>query len=186
MRFYLGTHQVGWLATLSASLFVSRRRLVTRKRLPRALRPWALDSGGFSELALASTWTLSAGEYVCEVRRYSSEIGRLEWAAIQDWMCEPGMLRRTGLSIAEHQVRTISSYEELLQLAPGLPWVPVLQGGRCAITCATWSSTISEAMICGRSHSSASVPYVADRAHARRWRSCLILPARDCDCTASA
>jgi hypothetical protein len=128
MRFYLGTHQVGWLASVPASLFVSRRRLATRKRLPRALRPWALDSGGFSELSIAGTWTLSAREYVGEVRRYRDEIGRLEWAAIQDWMCEPMMLRKTGLSIAEHQARTLTNYEELLQLAPELPWVPVLQG----------------------------------------------------------
>lgn len=43
-------------------------------------------------------------------------------------MCEPIMLHKTGLSIAEHQARTLSYYEELLQLAPKLPWVLVLQG----------------------------------------------------------
>jgi hypothetical protein len=43
-------------------------------------------------------------------------------------MCEPSMPHKTGLSIAEHQTRTLSNYEELLRLAPELPWVPVLQG----------------------------------------------------------
>lgn len=51
-----------------------------------------------------------------------------DFAAIQDWMCEPKMLAATGLSIAEHQDRTTRSYLELRELAPDLPWMPVLQG----------------------------------------------------------
>ncbi len=43
-------------------------------------------------------------------------------------MCEPIMLHKTGLSIDEHQMRTLTSYEEVLQLAHDLRWVPVLQG----------------------------------------------------------
>jgi hypothetical protein len=34
----------------------------------------------------------------------------------------------TGLSVKEHQRRTITSYEELRDLAPEVPWTPVLQG----------------------------------------------------------
>jgi hypothetical protein len=132
MRFFLGTHEVCWLERVPASLFISRRRLAPRKRLPRALRAWALDSGGFSELSGHGAWTLDARQYAGEVRRFSQQIGRLEWAAVQDWMCEPAILRRTGLSIAEHQARTITSFEDLCSLAPELPWVPVLQGWRMA------------------------------------------------------
>ena len=51
-RFYLGTHQPQWLALLEVPLFVSHRRLAKRTRLPRSCGSWALDSGGFSELAL--------------------------------------------------------------------------------------------------------------------------------------
>jgi hypothetical protein len=62
------------------------------------------------------------------VRRYTDEIGNLVWAAPQDWMCEPIMLARTGLTVADHQRRTITNLLELRTLAPDLPWVPVLQG----------------------------------------------------------
>jgi hypothetical protein len=50
--FFLGTHMPHWLGLLDIPLFVSHRRLGRLKTLPRALGPWALDSGGFSELAL--------------------------------------------------------------------------------------------------------------------------------------
>jgi hypothetical protein len=127
-RFYLGVHQPAWLTRTTVPLFLSRVRLAPRKHLPRARGPWALDSGGFSELAKHGRWTLTAVEYVAEVRRYASEIGRLEWAATMDWMCEPDVRRKTGLSVVEHQRRTADSYVELRSLAPELPWAPVLQG----------------------------------------------------------
>ena len=38
------------------------------------------------------------------------------------------MLEKTGLTVRDHQVRTVDSYLELQQLAPELPWLPVLQG----------------------------------------------------------
>ena len=128
MKFYLGVHHPRWLATAGVPLFVSRRRLTSVKTLPRAVESWALDSGGFSELSLFGTWRTTAREYVAEVRRYQEEIGRLDFAAPQDWMCEPPMLAKTGLTVAEHQRRTIANYLDLRTLAPDLPFIPVLQG----------------------------------------------------------
>ncbi|GAA1531165.1 DUF7221 family queuine tRNA-ribosyltransferase-like protein [Kribbella lupini] len=129
-QFYLGTHQPGWLRTSGVPLFVSDRRLRGYKTLPRAKAPWALDSGGFTELSTHGSW--SAGptprQYAERVRRYRDEIGGLMWAAPQDWMCEPWILTRTGLSLLEHQRRTIDNYRELRETAPDLPFVPVLQG----------------------------------------------------------
>lgn len=119
---------VGWLATVDVPLFVSHRRLAKRKTLPRAAADWALDSGGFTELAMHGRWVTTPTAYVSAVRRYRDEIGRLAWAAPQDWMAEPEMLRRTGLTMTEHQRRTVDSVLELRALAPELPWVPVLQG----------------------------------------------------------
>lgn len=128
MIFYLGTHQPHWLGRLDVPLFVSRRALQRVKALPRARAPWALDSGGFSELSLHGEWRLSAADYVALVRRYADEIGQLAFAAPRDWMCEPDMLKRTGLSIREHQRRTVADYLELRSIAPELPFIPVLQG----------------------------------------------------------
>jgi hypothetical protein len=128
MKFFLGTHHPHWLGLLDVPLFVSRRALTGRRTMPRARGPWALDSGGFTELSMHGAWELTPRAYVEEVRRYRDEIGNLEWAAPQDWMCEAGMLAKTGLSIAEHQRRTIANLIELRSLAPDLPFVPVLQG----------------------------------------------------------
>lgn len=128
MRFYLGTHEVSWLSKTDVPLFISRRRLAKRKSLPRAIGPWALDSGGFTEVAMYGGWTLSARSYADEVRRYRDEIGRMEWAAPQDWMVEPWVTDKTGLSVEEHQFRTVENLLELRCIAPDLPWVPVLQG----------------------------------------------------------
>jgi hypothetical protein len=127
-RFLLGTHRPGWLACLAVPLMVSHRTLRPRKRLPRAAGPWALDSGGFTELGLHGRWHTTAAEYAEAVARYQAEVGRLAWAAPQDWMCEPAMLARTGLSVARHQALTVDNYCTLRQLAPGLPVIPVVQG----------------------------------------------------------
>lgn len=126
-RFYLGTHRPSWLERTDVPLFVSRVTM-PKTKLPRAIGPWALDSGAFSEIQLHGRWTLEPAAYVDEVRRYASEIGQLEWASIQDWMCEPVMIARTGLSVEIHQARTIESYLRLRDLAPELPWAPVIQG----------------------------------------------------------
>lgn len=128
MDFYLGTHLTGWLASCGVPLFVSHRRLAERKTLPRAAARWALDSGGFSELSMFGEWRTLATDYVSAVRRYAQEIGPMDFAAPQDWMCEPWMIEKTGLTVAEHQRRTVDNYLELRTLAPDLPFIPVLQG----------------------------------------------------------
>lgn len=134
MIFYLGTHQSHWLFRpqfRDIPLFVSRRRLglMHRKRpWRRAVTKWCLDSGGFQELSLFGKWTISARQYAQEVQTAQTQIGGLVWAAIQDWMCEPEILSRTGGTILEHQQRTVDSYFELSLIAPELPWCPVLQG----------------------------------------------------------
>lgn len=126
--FWLGVHHPGWLRESDVPMFVSRNRLCRYRTLPRARGPWALDSGGFTELSRHGRWTLSPAAYVAEARRYAEEVGLLAWAAPQDWMCEPSMLRATGLSVADHQERTTANLLELRALCPSGPFVPVLQG----------------------------------------------------------
>lgn len=129
MKFYLGIHQPIWLTRVpDIPLLVSHRRLGHRRTLPRAVTEWALDSGGFTELQLHGRWQIEEKEYVRAVRRYADEIGNLVWAAPQDWMCEHRILKRTGLTVREHQRRTVRNFVCLRELAPELPFVPVLQG----------------------------------------------------------
>jgi len=126
-HFYLGTDTPGWLATVPVPLFVSRRRLDRQKARPRAIQPWALDSGGFTELHKYGEWRLTADEYAAKVRHYADEIGLLEWAAPQDWMCEESALAATRRTVIEHQRLTLGNFRELRDLLGPLV-VPVLQG----------------------------------------------------------
>jgi hypothetical protein len=128
--FYLGTHQPAWLGRTDVPLCVSLRRLEERKTLPRAAGPVFLDGGGFTEVSQFGGWTKTAPAYAGGVRRVCAEVGNVRHAAIQDWMVEPFVLAKTGLSVEEHQRRTVESYGELLALAPEVPWLPVLQGWR--------------------------------------------------------
>lgn len=130
MKFFLGSHMPHWLREVSVPMFISRRTLSKLKRLPQARCEWALDSGGFSELSMFGEWRTTAIQYLAEVRRFRDEVGKLEWAAVQDWMCEPAILARTKLSIADHQERTIDSFLTLTSAMPEMQWVPVLQGWR--------------------------------------------------------
>lgn len=134
----MGTHMPSWFTKTDVPLFVSHRRLADRKTLPRARGPWALDSGGFTELQMFGEWRESPRAYAAAVRRYRDEIGNLVWAAPQDWMCEPvviegGKVGRvtfagTKLSVYAHQRRTVLNYIRLREIAPDLPFAPVLQG----------------------------------------------------------
>lgn len=128
MKFFLGTHMENWLDTLDVPLFISHRRLRKRKRLPRARAPWALDSGGFTELSLNGGWETTEADYIKAVQLYQQEIGSLAWAAPMDWMCEPFVLSKTGLTVEDHQRLTVENYVNLRSAAPQLPFIPVLQG----------------------------------------------------------
>lgn len=128
MKFYLGTHRPHWLGLVDVPLVVSRRTLCNRRSFPRALGPWGLDSGGFTELDTRGRWEYPAIEWAKLARRLHDEIGNVAWIAPQDWMCEPRIRERTGLSVAEHQRLTVDNYLDLCSLDIGLPWLPVLQG----------------------------------------------------------
>jgi hypothetical protein len=123
--FYLGTHETSWLGRVDVPLMVSRRR-IARRGAPRARTRWVLDSGGFTELRDYGTWTVDAATYAREIERYVDLIGPPDWCAPQDWMSEPFMLARTGLTVAEHQARTVGNYLDLRAL--DAPVIPVLQG----------------------------------------------------------
>jgi hypothetical protein len=126
--FYLGAHMSSWMQKVDVPLFVSYTRLRDVKKPKRALGSWALDSGGFTQIKDHGRFTFAAAEYVAAVRRYRDEIGNLQWAAPMDWMCETPMLAKTGLTVADHQARTVDNLLTLRGLAPELPIIPVLQG----------------------------------------------------------
>lgn len=127
MRFFLGVGHLGWLASAGVPLFYAYPRIRSAKEMPQAAAPWALDSGGFSELQRNGGWTFSEQEYVDGVRRLATA-GQLEFVCPMDWPCSPPATAATGLTVAEHQMNTVTNFLNLRELAPDLPWVPVLQG----------------------------------------------------------
>jgi hypothetical protein len=185
VRFYLGTHHPAWLwnGTLTdVPLFVSRRALGLKRPKP-ATTPWALDSGGFSELSLYGEWRTTVPEYVDYVRRCSEMVGMLEWAAPMDWMVEPFMLSRTGLTLHEHQAgpsRTSSSSASKWTRSS-----PCSRAGPRTTTRRAWIYTT------GRASTFKAEPLVGVGSVCRRQGTeeadaiFSMLMARACDCMAS-
>jgi hypothetical protein len=146
LTFYLGTHRANWLvaAPRDVALFISHRTLRKVKRLPQpTYRHYAVDSGAFFELQRHGRFPTRPTDYIEALLRYDEEIGNLAWAAPQDWMCEPPVIAGgwwngqyftgTGLSVVEHQRRTVENFVELESLWPeeghgDCPVMPVIQG----------------------------------------------------------
>lgn len=101
-----------------------------------------VDGGAFGKLsrigsmsavdrsAFLAEWADSAEAHAKRARLVLWGLGRpwVGWIGPQDWMCEPFMLEKTGLTVEEHQRRTVRNYVELCAIAPTIPWLPVIQG----------------------------------------------------------
>ena len=128
-HFYLGTHMPSWLRHVEVPLFISHRTLRRYKTVPVSVTNWALDSGGFTEISMYGKWETTPNEYAEAIDRYAEETGMLDWASPQDWMCEPHMIQKTGLSIEAHQQLSVESVCTLRSLTKNRV-IPVLQGWR--------------------------------------------------------
>ncbi len=118
----------GWNGRSSGVVFVSARRLMRRRSpFPYFDVDVCIDSGGFTELHKFGEWRTTPEQYIALVRRVAAS-ANVRWAAIQDWMVEESALAATGLTVVEHQRRTVVSYLRLRALAPEIRWLPVLQG----------------------------------------------------------
>ena len=126
MRFFCGLHQPSD-AKHFAACFVSVNRLRDRKG-PFQVGDWIMDSGAFTEVSTHGRYRHSVAEYAAQIRRWAGN-GNLLAAVAQDWMCEPWIVAKTGLSVQEHQRLTIERYDALMAEDTGGVYVlPVLQG----------------------------------------------------------
>lgn len=124
MNFFTGLHQPSDAKHFDAA-FVSVHR-VRKRRSPFAAGVWIMDSGAFTEISRNGRYRTSVAEYAAEIRRWAGP--QLLAAVAQDWMCEPFIVAKTGLSVAEHQRLTIERYDQLLAEDTGVYIMPVLQG----------------------------------------------------------
>lgn len=113
---------------LDCGVCISVNRIANRRSNFSVVR-WMLDSGAFTTILRHGGYPEPVSVYAAQVRRWAS-VGQLAWAVAQDYMCEPAMLRRTGLTVADHQRLTVERYDELASHDCGVPILPVLQGFR--------------------------------------------------------
>lgn len=134
LGFYVGLHQPADAVHFERAC-ISIKRLWGRKK-PVACGDVIIDSGAFTELHLFGAYRRGVEEYAAELYRlHMNGVVQIAAAVAQDYMCEPFMLAKTGLTIAAHQRLTIERYDalvaELDRLFEGnrpFPVMPVLQG----------------------------------------------------------
>jgi hypothetical protein len=125
LAFYVGLHQPSDARHFARS-FISVNRLRKRKG-PFVVGKWILDSGAFTEICTYGLWRTGVEDYAAEIKRWAGN-GELLAAVAQDYMCEPFILAKTGLTIAEHQRLTIDRFLALRDACTGVYIMPVLQG----------------------------------------------------------
>lgn len=125
MKFFVGLHQPSDARHFDRA-FISVNRLRGRRKGIEATS-WIMDSGAFSELSQHGKYRHSVEDYAAEINRWAAD-PRLLAAVAQDYMCEPWIVEKTGLSVEEHQRLTIERYDALLPLVSGVYVMPVLQG----------------------------------------------------------
>lgn len=125
MRFFIGLHQPSDAFRFSSS-FISINRL-RRRKSGFAVGDWIMDSGAFTELSNHGRYRQEVDEYANQICRWRHN-GNLLAAVSQDYMCEPMILAKTGLTVRDHQERTVARYDELLRYETGCYIMPVLQG----------------------------------------------------------
>lgn len=127
MRFFTGLHHPADAKHFDAA-FVSINALRARKS-PLPANDWIMDSGAFTTVNKHGRYPYPVSEYAAEIKRWAGNgSGRLIAAVAQDFMCEPFVLEKTGLTVTEHQRLTIERYDALLAEDTGVYIMPVLQG----------------------------------------------------------
>lgn len=134
LKFYVGLHQPGD-AQHFARCCISIHRLDTRRK-PVACPEVMVDSGAFTKLAKHGCYPEPVEVYAAQLHRlWAQGVVKIAIAAAQDYMCEPFMLAKTGLTVIEHQRLTVERYDTLLSALaalfdgpPPFPIMPVLQG----------------------------------------------------------
>lgn len=124
MEFYVGLHNPHHAHHFERA-FISINRIRNRRSSFPA-RGWVMDSGAFTEVSTYGTYRETPDKYADEINRWKDN-GNMQAAVTQDYMCEPFILAKTGLSIMEHQKRTIDRYTTLVGLTDAYV-MPVLQG----------------------------------------------------------
>lgn len=105
MKFYVGVQTQKQLDA-SEKFILSFARIRARKKKKYIInnKDWIMDSGAFSEIKLHGKYTFTLDYYLNYIKEYNPN-----FFVNCDYMCEPSQLERTGLTIKEHQEKTIEN-----------------------------------------------------------------------------
>ncbi len=133
MLFYLGTHVLKHAPHFERCCIsvnrlwrYDRHGILHRRISDFAVNHWIMDSGAFSEISTYGKYRFPVEDYANQVNRWKT-CGTLDLAVTQDFMCEPSILSKTGLTVEQHQHLTIDRYDTLISMTDVLI-MPVLQG----------------------------------------------------------
>lgn len=127
MQFFVGLHHPGDAQHFARS-FISVNTIRKRKSGFAKGNAWIMDSGAFTIISTHGDYPDEPSVYAAEIKRWAAE-GNLLAAVAQDYMCEPWMLAKTGMTIEDHQRLTIERYDALMACdTGGVCIMPVLQG----------------------------------------------------------
>lgn len=134
VAFYVGLHQPKDARHFLRACISINRLWGRKKRVECA--DVIVDSGAFTELFIHGHYRHDVDVYALELHRiYTAGVVTISAAVAQDYMCEPFILKKTGMDIITHQRLTIERYDrlisELRRLFGGrIPFhvMPVLQG----------------------------------------------------------
>lgn len=125
MRFFVGLHHPADARHFERAC-ISVNAIRDRKS-DFPCNQWMMDSGAFTEISTHGEYRHDVKEYAEQVNRWA-KCGEMLGAVSQDYMCEPWIVDKTGLSVIEHQEKTIERYDDILKHCPNVYIIPVLQG----------------------------------------------------------
>jgi hypothetical protein len=104
-----------------------RQRFRVRRPPAVHIASLAVDSGGFTAARRWGQYPWSPRQYADFVQAVSRDVP-LDWCASMDYACEPAV-DRSRLATNRHRIEATLQLEHACrQVAPHLPWLPVLQG----------------------------------------------------------
>lgn len=126
MKFFVGIPEPAWAFRFENS-FISVNRLKRRLNKSFKVNNWIIDSGAFTEISTHGKYRNSEEEYAEQVEKWL-KVGKPKAVVSQDYMCEPFILQKTGLTVVEHQEKTVERFLNLKSLLSSVYVMPVLQG----------------------------------------------------------
>jgi hypothetical protein len=126
MIFYVGLHHPGDAKHFQRA-FISINTIRTRRK-PIETASWIMDSGAFTEISTHGAYRTDPADYAEQINRWAESPNPPIAAVSQDYMCEPFITEKTGLSVPDHQRLTVERYDAIRPRLAGAYLMPVLQG----------------------------------------------------------